>query len=256
MLEVLTDLPTGVDGVRAHGKVTREDYNDVLYPLLGHARDQGRKIRFLYEFAADFDGFSAGAAFADLRLGLSSLRLFERMAIVTDIAWIRQSALFIASLLPVVTRVFPLAERDDAALWLAEEPVASDLSHRLLADQGVLVLEVRGKLGVEDFDALSLVVDPWIEAHGALHGVVVHARRFPGWEGLGGMLRHLRFVREHQRKIERIAIAGDGAILGLMPTLGDRFVRAELRGFDHDHLDAAIEWAARGQGEGQLAASS
>lgn len=256
MLEVLTDLPTGVDGVRAHGKVTREDVRDVLYPLLAHARDEGRRVRFLYEFAPDFDGFSAGAAFADLRLGLSSIRLLERMAIVTDVPWIRQSTLFIASLMPFVTRVFPVAERDDAALWLAEEPVASDLTHRLLADQGVLVLDVQGKLGVEDFDALSLVVDPWIEAHGALHGLVIHARRFPGWEGLGGMLRHLRFVREHQRKIERIAIAGDGAVLGMMPTLGDPFVHAELRAFDYDRVDEAIAWASRGHVEGQIAAST
>ena len=128
---------------------------------------------------------------------------------------------------------------------------------RLLADQGVLVLEITGKLGVEDFDALALVVDPWIEAHGALHGLVIHARSFPGYEGLGGALRHLRFVREHQRKIERIAVAGDGTLLNLAPKLGDTFVRAELRGFDYDHVDDAIAWAARGDAEaGQLASSS
>ena len=64
----------------------------------------------------------------------------------------------------------------------------------------------------QDFDALALTVDPWIEANGELNGVVVHVRAFPGWENIGSLVRHVQFVRDYHRKVERIALAADGAL--------------------------------------------
>lgn len=244
MLELLPDLPEGVVGVRAHDRVSREDYEAVLVPLLARVRDEGRRIRFLYEFAADFAGFTAGAALADLRLGLSTLRLFERCAVVTDVAWLRESVAIFGALLPFTARTFPLAERDAAVAWLAAEPSAQHLSFRLLTDRGVVVLEPRGPLAVEDFDAVALTVDPWIEAHGRLHGLVLRADQFPGWENLGGLARHVRFVREHHRRIERVALVGDAALFDVAPRFAEHFIAAELKHFAHDRLDDAIAWAA------------
>src|SRR5689334_21956867 len=53
---------------------------------------------------------------------------------------------------------------------------------RLLPESSVIVAEIERPLRVADFDALALIADAWIEAHGVLGGLVVHARRFPGWE--------------------------------------------------------------------------
>lgn len=90
MIDRLRDLPAGVDGVGARGKVTKEDYERVLQPILDEARSQGRRIRLLYHFGPEFDGFTAGGAWEDARLGLRYLRLFERCAIVSDIGWVRE----------------------------------------------------------------------------------------------------------------------------------------------------------------------
>jgi hypothetical protein len=106
-----------------------------------------------------------------------------------------------------------------------------------------LVLEPEGPLRREDFDALALSVDPWIEVHGELRGVVVHARGFPGWENVGGFLRHLRFVRDHHRKIGRIALAAGGRLAEWAPRLAEHFVHAEVKAFGYDELDRAIAWA-------------
>lgn len=65
MIERLTDLPAGFDGLRAKGKITREDYDSVLQPLLDNARSQGRRIRFLYHVGPEFEGFTAGGAWED-----------------------------------------------------------------------------------------------------------------------------------------------------------------------------------------------
>ncbi|MGH7296141.1 MAG: STAS/SEC14 domain-containing protein, partial [Polyangiaceae bacterium] len=111
MLERLKDLPRGVDGVRAVGKVTRQDYEDVLEPMLDEARREGRRVRFLYQFGPEFEGFTPGAMWEDARVGLRSLRLFEALACVSDVGWIRESVRFTAFFLPCATRVFGDAER-------------------------------------------------------------------------------------------------------------------------------------------------
>jgi hypothetical protein len=242
MIERLRDLPAGVDGLRASGKVTREDYEEVVRPLLEEARSQGRRIRFLYQFGPDFHGFTAGAAWEDASLGLQYLRLFERCAIVSDIGWIRESSRLFGAMMPCPVRVFANDEWKGALEWLGAP--ASRMTHRLLSERGVLVVEPVGPLGAEDFDALALIVDPWIEAHGELRGLVVHAREFPGWENLGSLWRHLRFVRDHHRRVRRVALCAGGTLAALGPRLAEHFVAAEVQHFAYDDLDRAIAWAS------------
>jgi len=246
MIERLTRLPAGVDGLRAIGTVTREDYERVVQDVLDEARGQGRRLRLLYQFGPEFDGFTAGAVWEDARLGLRYLRLFERCAVVSDLGWVRESARFVGALLPCPVKVFGNGEWQDALTWLTAPTARGALTHRLLPESGVLVIEPTGPLRADDFDALALVVDPWIEAHGHLRGLVVHARAFPGWDSLGSVFRHLRFVRDHHRRIHRVALCVDGQVAVLAPKVAEHFVKAELRHFDYDQLDLAIAWASAG----------
>ena len=118
------------------------------------------------------------------------------------------------------------------------------MQHRLLPDIGVLVIEPSQPLGAEDFDAIAATVDPWIEREGRLQVIVVHAAKFPGWQNLGGLLRHLRFIRDHHRRVSRIGVAVDGVLADAGPALANAFVEAELKHFSYDRLDEAIRWAA------------
>ncbi len=244
MLEKLSDIPQGLDGVRAVGRLSKEDYEKVLEPLLGEARQVGRRVRFLYELGPDFEGFTAGAAWEDAKVGLQYLRLFEACAIVTDLDWIRDATKVAGFMMPCPVRVFGNKERDKAIEWLRSLPEGAAVTHRLMANAGVMVVELTKPLRAQDFDAMALTADAWIEAHGTLQGLVMHAREFPGWENVGSFLRHVQFVRNHHRKIERIALAVDGRLATLAPHLGEHFVHAEVRGFGYGELDAAIAWAS------------
>ena len=84
MLEKLRDMPSGIDGVRAVGRLSKEDYDEVMEPLLAGARRAGRRLRFLYQLGPEFQGFTAAAAWEDAKLGLLYMRLFEACAVVTD----------------------------------------------------------------------------------------------------------------------------------------------------------------------------
>ncbi len=244
MIERLENLPIGIDGAKAVGAITKDDYEQVFIPLLDQARRDGRRIRFLYQFGPEFKGFTAGAAWEDAKIGLHFMRLFDGCAIVTDIAWIQEATRLAGFLMPCPVRVFGNNDFDKAVSWLRSLPESATVLQRLLPDLGIIVVEVKQALRAQDFDSLAFTADAWIEAHGDLQGLVIHAREFPGWENLGGFLRHVRFVREHYRKVKRIALAVDSKLASLAPKIAEHFIQAEIKSFGYDELDSAIQWAA------------
>jgi hypothetical protein len=247
MLRALPDLPSGILGVRAFGKVTKDDYVKVLEPLLAAAREEGRRVLFLYELGPEFESYSPGAFWEDAKVNLRFELQFDGCAVVTDVGWIRESLRFTSFLVPCAVKVFRNGERDQAVAWLEAIRSGPGIAHRLISDLGVLVVEPTAPLRGQDFKALGATADAWIEAHGELHGIVVHAREFPGWENLAGLLSHLRFVRDHHRKIGRVALAVDGRLATLAPRIAEHFVKAELKSFEYGKLDDAIAWAAEGR---------
>ena len=244
MIEKLKDLPSGIDGVKAVGKITTEDYEQVFVPFLDEARREGRRIRFLYQLGPEFEGFTPGAAWEDAKIGLNYMRLFDGCAVVTDLGWVRELTRLVGFLMPCPVQVFGNLERDKAIGWLGSLPEGAAVSHRLLPEFGVIVVEVKQALRAQDFDSLAFTADTWIEAHGNLQGLVIHAREFPGWENLGSLLRHVRFVRNHHREVKRIALAADSQLARLAPKIAEHFVQAAVKGFGYDELDNAIAWAS------------
>ncbi|GAA3183480.1 MULTISPECIES: STAS/SEC14 domain-containing protein [Streptomyces] len=243
MLEKAMDAPAGIDAVKAIGTVSKDDYRTVVEPLIDDARREGRRIRLLCEIGPEFTSFTPGAAWEDLKVGVGAMRLFEGCAVVTDAGWIRESTRLTGFLTPCPVRVFGIQERDEALRWLASLPEGPGISHRL-TESGVLVVEVAQPLRTQDFDALTRTVDTWLETHDELAGVVIHVRTFPGWENIGGLFRHVRFLRDHHRKVGKIALAADSKVAALVPQLANHFVRAEVRRFAHDELEDAVAWAA------------
>lgn len=118
------------------------------------------------------------------------------------------------------------------------------LEHELRADQGVLIVRPKGPLSEDDFATLSAEADAYIEAHGALNGLMIVAEKFPGWENLDGFISHFKFIRSHQAKIGKIAFVSDSDVLTLLPKLASHFVSAEVRPFKGDEEQAALAWIA------------
>lgn len=250
MLEVMSDLPAGVAGVRIHGTITAAEYREVMRRLLDGPRREGRPLRLLVVFAGDFTGFTAGAALEDAKLALRSWRRDDRIAVVADVPWIRHGVRLLDVLIPMEVRDFSRDDEGAALVWLAE-PAHEGLEVHLDEALGVVVVEPHGRIRDGDFTALARMVDAYLENH-ELRGVVIHARSIPGWESFTALQEHVRFVREHHRRVGRVAIAGGGAILERAPALARHFVAAELRHFAHDELAAAIAWAAEGHAVGAL----
>jgi len=243
VLRQIENLSSNVLGVRAEGQVTKADYDGVFIPLLNAAYRKGEPIRLLYQLGPEFTGYTAGAALDDFYVGIKYLRLFERCAIVTDAEWIGAAARFVASFLPCPTRVFANAQLSEAEKWL-ESPDSGSRLNCELRDDGLLVIRPRGALRREDFDKLSKTVDPWIEEHGQLRGLVVAMEKFPGWENFGSLLQHFEFVRDHQKKVRKVAVAADGTLPELVANIGGHFIDAKVKKFAFSQVEEAKNWAS------------
>lgn len=241
MIERLSGLPAGVVGVRAVGKLTFEDYETVVAPLVDEITRDKVRTRVLVEIGPGFEGVTPAAAWDDIRLGLRAARSFDGYAVVSDQEWVRSTSRVVGVVMPFPMRVFPLAERDAALAWLTSLPTAGAIKVRTV-ERGIVV-EISEPLRTEDFAHLGQVVDEWLADHAVLPGMVVHARRFPGWATPGSFVRHIGFVRGHHRRIERIAIAVGGRLPAVLAPVAQRILHPDVRRFDHDSLTTAINWA-------------
>jgi hypothetical protein len=122
------------------------------------------------------------------------------------------------------------------------------INAQLLRDDGILVVSPADKLQSTDFERLRLLADPYIEEHGDLKGMLIDAESFFGWEDFSSMLSHIRFVRNYHEKIERVAAVTDNGFLAILPAVADHFVAAEVRHFDFQDRDKALNWLRSGPG--------
>ena len=109
-------------------------------------------------------------------------------------------------------------------------------------EHSIVTLRPKGALEKRDFVELGRLVDPHIEANGRLAGIIVEFKVFPGWENLGALAAHVKFVKGHHTKVKKIAAVTDAALGKVAEKLGAVFVDAEIRRFRYGKTNAARTW--------------
>lgn len=109
---------------------------------------------------------------------------------------------------------------------------------------GVLTLHPKAVLQQSDFTALGKAVDPQIEEHGDLNGLILDVDKFPGWDGFGALVTHLRFVRDHHKHVKKVAVVTDSHLGDAAEHLASHFISAEIRHFPAGEMDEAKAWIA------------
>lgn len=127
------------------------------------------------------------------------------------------------------------------------------LDYSFLMPEGILDLEPRAPLTKEDFGGVNAAVDLYLSNHDKLRGVLIHSKAFPGWEDFDAFAAHIRFVREHHTKLERVAVATDSLLAGLLESLGRHFTCAEVKHFPYLDKEKALNWLKATQGTGVAA---
>ncbi|MGH2973301.1 MAG: STAS/SEC14 domain-containing protein [Solirubrobacterales bacterium] len=121
MIERIVGMPPGTIGLRAAGKLSKDDYVEVLEPALREGIESG-ELRLLFVLS-DFDGLELGAWPEDLKTGLRSWvrdhSAWKRFALVTDTEWVAKAMHMLTWLTPGEVMVCGLAEEDEARAWVA-----------------------------------------------------------------------------------------------------------------------------------------
>ena len=118
MIEILKGFPDTVVAVACSGHVTSRDYEMVLIPAVEKALKEHKKVRLYYEVRSDFSGIEPGAAWADFKVGVEHWLRWERIAVVTDVDWIRHTVSAFGFIMPAELHVFPLVETAEARNWI------------------------------------------------------------------------------------------------------------------------------------------
>ena len=237
MIEEITGLPAGTLGFKISGYVTGDDYDNVLTPTIDKAIEEFDRIKLLAQIGTEFEGYSLDAAWDDAKLGLRHWNGFERVAVVTDVGWVRTIIKAMGFIMPCPVQLFELSELDDAKRWLSE----SLGSIQLGSEEDVISVRLLGKLEPSAYDGVSEEIDNLMSRYEHVR-LLLDLREFDGWSGLAALGDHLSLVREHRRVPERIAVVGDKAWQNLAEKIMSRFVNARTQFFDADDFEGAKAW--------------
>lgn len=121
MVERIEEMPAGTIGFRASGKLTVEDYREVLVPTLREAVDSG-EVRMLFVLS-DFEELEPKAWLEDAKtgfeLGFLKHSAWKRSAIASDADWVKKAFRMFAWMTPGEVKVFGLDQEDEARAWVA-----------------------------------------------------------------------------------------------------------------------------------------
>jgi len=122
MIEILKDFPDNVVAAAAHGVVTKQDYQHTLIPQVELTLKRYPKIRCYYNLGPQFSEMEPGAMWEDFKIGVEHISRWERVAIVTDVEWIRHATNVFRFLMPGEVRVFATSETASAREWITAVP--------------------------------------------------------------------------------------------------------------------------------------
>jgi hypothetical protein len=123
VIETLEGMADGTIGFRATGRVTGEEYSDLLLPPMRDAAEAG-DVRMVFAVGPGFEKFELGALAQDTQagvtLGLGHPHAWKRTALVTDVDWIAKALHMFSWLTPGEVKLYGLDRLEDAKKWVAE----------------------------------------------------------------------------------------------------------------------------------------
>ncbi len=120
MLEVLPIASPDLIGVRVKGPVSHQD----MLNMLGEFNNKvGRDEKLgMYIEIVSFEGFSLRDFLRELRILTQEFARLTRIALVSELAWYRRSALILGKRLPNTDlEHFTPIQRDEALIWACDE---------------------------------------------------------------------------------------------------------------------------------------
>jgi len=115
---VLPEIGGNVLVLKAVGKLTDQDYKNVLIPRLESIiRDQG-KTRLLLDMGDAFQGWEGAALWDDARFGLAHRNDFEKMGVIGGPRWVEWGLKLADIVISGEIKRFSPGDREEALRWI------------------------------------------------------------------------------------------------------------------------------------------
>jgi hypothetical protein len=104
--------------ISATGKLTDQDYKEVLIPRLEAVIREHGKARLLLDMGDEFHGWEPAAAWDDTRFGIVHRNDFEKMGVIGGPGWVEWGLKIGALFIGGEIRNFPSSQRQEALDWV------------------------------------------------------------------------------------------------------------------------------------------
>ena len=121
MFEIIHDMPDGTLGVMAKGDVTHADCERTLLPLVANHSPSNCKTPMLLLFGRDFQDFTTDALGNGTEFAFKHWREVDRLAVVSDVEWVRKAIWLFAPFMRGNVRVFHDYEIEQAKTWIVSQ---------------------------------------------------------------------------------------------------------------------------------------
>ncbi|HCR76988.1 MAG TPA: STAS/SEC14 domain-containing protein [Chryseobacterium sp.] len=114
---MIPEAPENVAAFNATGEVTKEDFENLVFPRVKAKIEQFGELNYLMYLDTDLDNFTAGAWLEDTLLGLKNLTKWNRAAILTDNQHVQNFTEIFSVLMPGEFKSFPKGNLYNAMYW-------------------------------------------------------------------------------------------------------------------------------------------
>jgi len=97
------------------------------------------------------------------------------------------------------------------------------------------------KLKAGDFHQIAPQIDSLISQHGKIR-LLIDASGFKGWENIAAFENHAGFIKDHQQRIERIAVIVGHDWQHWLIGAVRMFLHPEVKAYDQSHESEALQW--------------
>jgi stage II sporulation SpoAA-like protein len=119
MLEVMPESAGPLLWLRARERLTAQDYREVFVPSVEKIMREQGKVRLLLQLAPDFQGWTPGAGWEDVKL-VKYRGNFEKVALAGASFWADALLKLFAHFMPGEVRTFLREYLAEAWIWIQE----------------------------------------------------------------------------------------------------------------------------------------
>ncbi len=117
-VEILDGFPNDVLALEVNGRLNAVDYDKLIEPAIDEKLKRHDKLKILIVIGKGFEGATVGAGWEDLKLDLKHFTKYNKLAVVTDVHWLRNATRLFSPFMPGRVHTYPLFKRDLAEDWI------------------------------------------------------------------------------------------------------------------------------------------